>query len=75
MRVLAGKAAEKRVRELAGRASRLDAVEPQVRKIVADVRRNGDRALLKYGRKWDGLAAGQSLRYNLSGFFASLPRG
>jgi len=62
MRVLAGKAAEKRVRQLAARASRLDAVEPQVRKIVADVRRNGDRALLKYARKWDGLAGGQSLR-------------
>jgi len=62
MRVLAGKAAEKRVRELAARASRLDAVEPQVRKIVADVRRNRDHALLKYARKWDGLQAGQALR-------------
>jgi len=62
MRVLAGKAAEKRVRELAARASRLDAVEPQVRGIVADVRRNGDRALVKYARKWDGLQSGQPLR-------------
>jgi len=62
MRLLAGKAAEKRVRELAARASRLDAVEPQVRKIVADVRRDGDRALLKYARKWDSLQAGQPLR-------------
>ncbi len=62
MRVLTGKAAEKRVRELAGRASRLDAVEPRVRGIVADVRRNRDRALLKYARKWDGLSAGQPVR-------------
>ena len=62
MRVLAGKAAEKHVRELAARASRLEAVEPQVQNIVNDVRRNGDRALLKYARRWDNLAAGQSLR-------------
>jgi len=62
MRVLAGKAAEKRVRELAARVSRLDAVEPQVRRIVADVRRKGDRALVKYARQWDGLQAGQPLR-------------
>ena len=62
MRVLAGRAAEKRVEQLAGRASRLDAVEPQVRRIVADMRRNRDRALMKYTRKWDGLRPGQSLR-------------
>ena len=62
MRLLAGKAAERRVRELAARASLLEAVEPQVRKIVADIRRNRDRALVKYARKWDGLAAGQSMR-------------
>ena len=62
MRVLAGRAAEKRVEQLAGRASRLDAVEAQVRRIVADVRRNGDRALMKYARKWDGLRPGQPLR-------------
>ena len=62
MRVVAGGAAEKRVRQLAARASRLEAVEPQVRKIVADVRRNGDRALVKYARKWDALQAGQPLR-------------
>jgi histidinol dehydrogenase len=62
MRVLTGKAAEKRVRELAGRASRLDAVEPQVGRIVSDVRRHGDRALVKYARRWDGLQAGQPVR-------------
>ena len=62
MRVLAGGAAEKRVRELAARASRLDAVEPQVRKLVRNVRRNRDRALVTYARKWDGLQVGQPLR-------------
>ena len=71
MRVLAGKAAEKRVRELAQRASRLDAVEPQVRKIVAEVRRNGDRVLVKYARKWDGLGAGQPLRVATSEMHAA----
>jgi len=62
MRVLTGEAAEKRVQELAGRVSRLDTVAPQVRRIIAEVRRSGDRALLKYARKWDGLQAGQPLR-------------
>ena len=31
-------------------------------KIVEDVRRNGDRALRKYARAWDGLERGESLR-------------
>jgi histidinol dehydrogenase len=35
----------------------LDAVLPVVRKIVADVRRGGDRALLRYAAKFDGLSA------------------
>ena len=61
MRVLAGKAAEKRVQELSARASRLDAVEPEVRRILADVHRNRDRALVKYARKWDNLQPGQTL--------------
>jgi histidinol dehydrogenase len=36
-------------------------VEPVVRRIVADVRKNGDRALLKYAVEFDGVARGQSL--------------
>src|SRR5579862_2010864 len=36
-------------------------VEPAVRQIVADVRKSGDRALLKYAAKFDGLAQGKSL--------------
>ena len=30
-------------------------VEPAVRRIVINVRSNGDRALLRYAAKWDGL--------------------
>ena len=62
MRLLAGKAAENRIRELANRVSQLGTIEPQVRKIVSDVRRHGDRALLKYARKWDGLEPRQAVR-------------
>lgn len=36
-------------------------VEPVVRRIVADVRKSGDRALLKYAAEFDGLAKGQAL--------------
>ena len=40
----------------------LEPVLPSVRRIVADVRRNGDRALLKYARKLDSLPEGISIR-------------
>ncbi len=36
-------------------------VEPVVRRILAEVRKNGDRALLKYATEFDGLAKDQSL--------------
>jgi histidinol dehydrogenase len=36
-------------------------VEPVVRRILAEVRKNGDRALLKYAAVFDGLAKGQAL--------------
>jgi histidinol dehydrogenase len=36
-------------------------VEPVVRRILADVRKNGDRALLKYATQFDGLAKGRPL--------------
>lgn len=35
----------------------LDKVEPAVRRIVGDVRRGGDRALLRYAKKFDGLSS------------------
>jgi histidinol dehydrogenase len=36
-------------------------VEPVVRRILADVRKGGDRALLKYAAQFDALAKGQAL--------------
>jgi histidinol dehydrogenase len=36
-------------------------VEPVVRRILADVRKSGDRALLKYAAEFDGLVKGQGL--------------
>jgi histidinol dehydrogenase len=39
----------------------LDAVLPAVKRIVADVRRRGDRALLRYAAQFDGLASPDSL--------------
>ncbi len=40
----------------------LDAVLPAVMRIVADVRKQGDRALLRYAAKFDGLASAGRLR-------------
>ena len=36
-------------------------VEPVVRRILANVRKNGDRALLKYAAEFDGFEKGQAL--------------
>ncbi len=62
MRILEGKAAEKAVAKLEQRASRLDEIEPRVRKIIQTVRRGGDKALLRYATLWDGLQKGQPMR-------------
>ncbi len=62
MRVLAGKAAERVVSQLERRASRLDEVEPAVRKIIAAVRKGGDKALVRYATLWDGLPKAQPMR-------------
>jgi histidinol dehydrogenase len=62
MRTLKGRSAEKYVRVLEGRGSRLDEIEPGVRRIVDDVRSGGNRVLLKYARKLDGLGPKQALR-------------
>ncbi len=40
----------------------LDSVLPAVRRIVADVRKHGDRALLRYASRWDELPGPQTLR-------------
>lgn len=42
-------------------ATNIARVAPTVRRILADVRRNGDRALKKYATQLDGLAVGQAL--------------
>ena len=62
MRILKGKAAETYVRKLEGRGSRLDEVEPAVRRIVEDLKKRRDTALLKYARKFDALPSRQTLR-------------
>ena len=66
MRILQGKAADRYVRALERRGSQLDTIEPVARKIVEDVRQNGDRALLKYACRFDGFKPGLSLRVSES---------
>jgi histidinol dehydrogenase len=62
VRVLRGRRAEALVRALEQRgATGLARVEKQVSRIIADVRKNGDRALRRYAEKWDGLAKKQPL--------------
>jgi histidinol dehydrogenase len=47
-------------------ATDLRRVEKQVRRIVDDVRKNGDRALRRYAEKFDGLTQRQPLRVDQS---------
>ena len=62
MRMLEAQAADAFVVKLENRGSRFDEIEPAVRKIVDDVRRNGDAALLKYAHQFDGLDQQQPVR-------------
>lgn len=62
MRVVTGDAALLWVRKLERRSSDLASLEPRVRRIVNDVRRNGDRALRAYAKKWDGLDSKENIR-------------
>ena len=63
MRTLRGRKAEAFVRTLEQRgAADLARVEKKVGRIVADVRKNGDRALRRYAEQLDGLKSKQSLR-------------
>ena len=62
MRIVSGKAAERIVRRLEQRGSRLDNVEPVVRKIIDAVKHDGDKALRRYATTWDGLQRDQALR-------------
>ncbi len=63
MRILADPEQASLVNALAGRgATDLAGVEPVVRRIVEDVRRNGDGALRRYATRWDGLHKNDPLR-------------
>ena len=62
MRILSGRAAEAEIERLAVRSQQFAALEPPVRRIVNDIRRNGDGALRRHAAKWDGLGKSQSLR-------------
>ncbi len=64
MRILSGAAARARVRKMAARGSRYVEVEPAVRRIIANVQRQGDRAARKYAERWDGLLPGTPLQVN-----------
>lgn len=62
MRIVCGKWAAAEVERIAGRSAAVDAAaEKTARKIIAAVRRTGDKALLQYANKFDGLEA-QPLR-------------
>src|ERR1700729_2110250 len=63
MRIFDGLKKERFVRGLERRgATDLDEVEPEVRRIVNNVRRNGDRALRRYAVRWDNLAGDEPVR-------------
>ncbi len=61
MRILSGAAAKARIKRIAARGSRYAEVEPAVRRIINDVRHQGDRAVRKYAERWDGLLPGTPL--------------
>ena len=63
MRILEGSRRNRFVDALEQRgATDFADVEPAVRRIVNDVRKNGERALRRYASRWDGLAKNEPLR-------------
>ena len=62
MRLLSGRAATRAVKRLAARGAKPSALEPLVRRIIRDVRGDGDRSLRRYAERWDSLAPRQSMR-------------
>ena len=63
MPILEGVEQTRLVTALAGRgATDLAKVEPAVRRVVREVRRNGDRAVRRYATRWDGLGKTEPLR-------------
>jgi histidinol dehydrogenase len=74
MRMLEGHAADAYVKQLEKRGSRFDEIEPTVRKIVEDVRDNGDAAVVSYAQKFDGLGPAERLRVTESEMKAAWKR-
>ncbi|MGA7291300.1 MAG: histidinol dehydrogenase [Terriglobales bacterium] len=63
LRIVEGPAQSRLAKALSRRgATDLADVEPAVRRIVNEVRRNGDRAVRRYAARWDGLTKNESLR-------------
>lgn len=63
MKVVDSKKASQIIARLVNRGTvNTSKAEPVARKIIADVRKGGDKALRKYAEKWDGLGKGQPLR-------------
>jgi histidinol dehydrogenase len=65
MRILRGQPAEEAVARLAVRGQPIARQEGSVRRIIAHVRRQGDRALRTYARRWDELGT-KPLRVTLA---------
>jgi histidinol dehydrogenase len=72
MRVLEGAAATRYVRKLEQRGQKLDALEPQVRRIIKSVRKDGDYALRRFAERWDGLRSNDPLLVSESKMRAAL---
>ena len=72
MRILEGAAAQGYVRKLEQCGQKLDVLEPQVRRIIQRVRREGDRRLRRYAERWDGVRPGDPLRVPESEMQAAL---
>jgi histidinol dehydrogenase len=62
MRIVSGRTAAALAEHLAARGSDLGALEPRVRAIIQDVRRDGDNAVRRYAAKWDGLNSYEALQ-------------
>jgi len=76
--ILSGQKAANMIQRLASRRTSLIALEPAVRRIIHEVRRNGDRALRHYGEIWDGLGQDQPLAIDqkeMAAAWETLPSG
>ncbi|MFZ0416882.1 MAG: histidinol dehydrogenase [Candidatus Sulfotelmatobacter sp.] len=63
LRILKGLQKDRFVRALEQRSTKdLAKIEPAVRRIVNNVRRNGDGALRRYAMRWDGLCKDDTVR-------------